>query len=355
MTQNHNPNSQQEEPATELIGDLRMVPTDKGKELQELTQCAHCDRTEWISIHLDNRSSPDGWYAKKVTYDRELAFCPTHAQEGYNLTRGLSQKINQLIDSTLDGGRKAREHALRQIRTYQPPGGINPPGLYSQGTVSWLASLPSGKASSYWAMKRRMFPELTTQQGRMNFPDLIEMRAWTIMFRHGDMIWSQVIRFWHDAVDLLETPYPFSNPRFLASPRSMADRCSHPVIDHYVDLDTPRLARFRESLSHRGDMPVRWDLSRDLGLYAKEGPLDPDTDNFAVIAEPARFGGQPYIAGTSVTMQQVDKTEEESPHLASAKLGITTHQARAAKFLSDILRMPGKIAGLDPSGDDVGP
>ena len=258
-----------------------------------------------------------------------LAFCPSHATLGYNTARDISAKIDQLVRTTLDDGKQARERATREIRSYGPPSGVNPNGLYSQRTVEWLASLPSGKTSTYWGCKNRMFPELAKQQGKMNFPDLIEMRAWTIMFRHAHLIWTLVISLWHDTADYLRTPYPFSDPRFLEDPQGIANKHGGLEKDPIANL---RMERFKESLTHQGNLPVRWNITKDLGL---EG-----TD-ITVLADPLVHSGQPYIKDTDATLMQVVKGEDTHQADLARELNIAPDQIEMALIVNRLLNIPG--------------
>ena len=311
----------------------RMVFTNDRWDIEHLLTCCYCTAQEWLPAILDGSYSPTGWYASEVAKHHTLAFCPTHAHEGWKTTRYISTKIAQLVRTTLDDGKQAREQAARAIRPYGPPGGINPPGIYSQRTVEWLASLPSGKTSTYWATKNRMFPELTKQQGKMNFPDLMEMRVWTIMFRHADLIWTLVMSLWHKTADHLRTPYPFSDPRFLEDPQSIANKHGGFENDPISNL---RMERFRESLTHQGSLPVQWDITKDLGI---EGA------GIKVLTDPLIQSGQPYIKGTNTTLQQVVKEEDREQDRdrtdIAKKLHIAPDQLEMALTVNRLLNIPG--------------
>ena len=313
----------------QLNSTARMTFAADGWQFEDLVTCCYCTAEEWLPSILDGNHPPTGWYANEVTKHHTLAFCPVHAQEGSKTTQDISTKINQLVRSALDNGKRAREQAAREIRSYGPPGGVNPNGLYSQKTVEWLASLPTGKTSTYWGFKNRMFPELAKQQGKMNFPDLMEMRAWTILFRHADLIWTLVTGLWHDTADYLKTPYPFSDPRFLEDPQGIANKQGRFERDPISNI---RMERFRESITHEGSLPVQWDITKDLGV---------NSGLITVLADPRAHSGQPYIKGTQATLQQVVKRENRSLIDTAIELQITEDQAYIAHYVNDLLHVPG--------------
>ena len=307
----------------------RMTFSAEGWDFEDLVTCRYCTAQEWLPDVLDGIHRPTGWYAREVAKHHTLAFCSVHAHEGWKITHDISTKISQLVHDALDNGKQAREQAARAIRPYGPPTGLNPQGLYSQRTIEWLASLPSGKPSTYWAYKNRLFPELAKQQGKMNFPDLMEMRAWTIMFRHADLIWTLVIDLWLKTADHLRTPYPFSDPRFLDDPQGIANK--HGGFEN-DPISNVRMERFKDSLTHESGLPVQWDITKDLGV---NGGL------ITVLADPRVHSGQPYIKDTQVTLEQVVKRENKSLIDTAMELQITKEQTYIAHFVNELLHVPG--------------
>ena len=185
----------------------------------------------------------------------------------------------------------------------------NPAGLYSQPTVEWLASLPSGKVSRYWALKKIDHDHLVRQQGRMNFPDLMEMRVWTILFRHADLIWSRVESLWLELSRSLDTPYPFSNPEFIEEPDRMMRECR---IGYEPDESIiPRMKQFQESITRVGELPARWNISHDLGLHGLGlHDLGMNGMGWRAIADQGILGGEPHLLGTNTTLREVWKVQK---------------------------------------------
>ena len=316
------------------------------REIQELRTCRLCPAQQWMPLLLEGRHTPTGWYVTEPATDHTIAFCPQHAAKGRSIAEELSRKINTLIDQALDQaldqGKRVRKEAIRAVRPYGAPHGRNPAGTYSHRVAQWLAALPSGKTSLYWARKKRMFPELTAQQGKLNFPDLIELRVWTIMFRHVDLIWSEVTGLWHKAADILQTPYPFSGQRFLQDPQSVAD---HYPTSQEGPMEHPRLKRLLESLTYQDDLPVRWNITKDLGM---------DNEDTDVIADARILMGQAHLEGTNATLEQITKREERDPYTAAGELGITTSQILTAKQVNILLSIPGwpgpRFTGITETG-----
>ncbi len=332
----------------EISSKLRMQFTETDGlgpqwELQDLADCRYCSAQEWLPASPDGQRRYNGWHAREVAEGQTLAFCPDHAQDGGNLTEDLRMKIGALVRQTVDGGRRAREAEEEALRPYGLPAGRNPSGLYSQGTAGWLASLPSSKPGDYWRAKRRMFPAMAEQQEKMNFPDLIEMRAWTILFRHSDLIWSIVMRLWEETADLLRTPYPFSDPRFLEDPDGTAGQMP---AAHRCRVGNHRLGRLRESLLHREGLPVRWNITQDLGV---------DGEGITVLADPRVHSGQPYIEDTDLTLAQATMQDRRTTVQLTGRLDITIEQMEAAHMVDRLLRIPGwPFKKLDVHGS-IGP
>ena len=219
------------------------------------------------------------------------------------------------------------QNRLREIRQYGLTDEANPPGIYRHRTVEWLAALPNGPTTKYWRNKRTMFPEMAEEQGRMNFPDLTEMRIWSIIDRHLNISWNTISNLWRDTADALETPYPFSDPRFLEDPEMMVGKS--------IQADPGRMAhrrleRMRESLTYRGNLPLRWDITKDLGF---------DSGDPAVIADPGILNGQAHILGTGVTLEYLLETDSKPNEdtREEERMGITPQQYRTGRQVIAVL------------------
>lgn len=320
-----------------VVGDVRQIDektrlkiVDDGHgprpQFQELETCRHCNNTEWIPTTHEGFHQPTGWYCQEVAPRHRLSFCPEHRTEGQSLCSLIASEINTLVKNTLEGNQSQRKYTESQIRLYANTKTYNPPGMYSQKTVERMAALPSGKTSQYWSSKKRMFPALAKQQESMNFPDLIEMRGWTILYRHADLIWAEVYSIWEKIADHLQTPYPLSDPRFMANPQAVADAVESRQMDRARPIENFRMTRFHESLTHRGNLPIKWDLTQDLGI---------DNLGASIVAHQDFHNGLPFIVGTDTIATKAKDHRESLTHeqFITAQLLNTMLDAPPAQFL----------------------
>ena len=316
---------------------LKIVYNKHGPQpqLQELEKCRHCNNTEWIPTAHEGFHQTTGWHSQEVAPGHRLSFCPEHSTEGQRLCSLIESKISTLVKHTLEGDQAQREYTESQIRLYTNVKTYNPPGIYSQTKVARMAVLPSGKTSQYWANKKRMFPALAKQQESMNFPDLIEMRGWTILYRHADLVWGDVYSMWERIADHLQTPYPLSDPRFMANPQAVADAVESSQQDRAKHIGNFRMTRFHESLTHRGNLPIQWNLTQDLGI---------DNQGTNIVAHEDLHNGLPFIVGTNIIAAKA-KDHQES---------LTQEQVITARLLNAMLDSPAaqflKLAMLQETG-----
>ena len=181
-----------------------------------------------------------------------------------------------------------------------------------------------------------MFPDLAKQQERMNFPDLIEMRGWTILFRHADLVWSEVDNLWTSLADHLQTPYPLSDPRFIANPQSVADAAEAHQRVRTKKIENFRLTRFHQSLTHRNNMPIEWDITMDLGI---------NEEHTSIVARNDLHQGMPFIKGTNILSKNASKYQ----HMLSKE------QVYTAVLLNAMLHAPAAQFFKTAMLQDLGP
>ena len=311
--------------------DLRGVIEDDGTPRTEIRiACTTCGREHWLDIKEVNTTDASGWFSYPITREHEITLCPRHAPAGTKPALEAREQINALAEEAVTLCSDLPNPRGRRTRVTT---GTNPAGLYSQPTVEWLASLPSGKTTRYWGIKKENFSHLTKQQGRMNFPDLMEMRAWTILFRHADLNWNEAVGLWMELRELLETPYPVSDPEFLQDPMDPIREC--PGKHQLHEAIIPRLEQFRSALTHEGHLPVRWNITHDLGVRSHE---------WTVIADQGILDGEPHIKGTPITLREIRKLqyeEEIGPAEMAQRMGIEDTQAENAAWVNQLLYIPG--------------
>ena len=315
---------------------IRIVRGDGETRTEFLISCTTCGRENWSELDRKNETDASGWFSTRITADDQIAFCPNHSREGLGIALEARERTDTIAREAI--GKCQDLPGLNGMKTTVPVR-RNPPGIYSKTTAQWLASMPTGKTSRYWDLKNIHFSHLVRQQGRVNFPDLMEMRAWTILFRHADMTWSLVEHLWLELSQRLDTPYPLSDLRFLRE---------HPaLIEEFKDRlairenPGPRLDQFGASLEHDGPLPALWNISHDLGVRDPAWP---------VIADPEILEGEPHLQGTCVSLRAIRKLhyqgDMETEEIAW-KTGISAQQAEAAVLVSDLLDVrawPAKMA-----------
>ena len=305
---------------------IRVVIGDGETRTEFLIACTTCGRENWSAMDERDGTGPSGWFSTRITADDQIAFCPNHSREGPGIALEARERIDAIAQEAI--GKCQDLPGLNGMKTTVPVR-INPPGIYSKTTAQWLASMPTGKTGMYWDLKNIHFSHLIRQQGRVNFPDLMEMRAWTILFRHADMTWGQVEHLWLELSQRLDTPYPMSDPRFLREHPRLIEETKGQL--SLREDPGPRLDQFRESLTHEGPLPVRWNISHDLGVR------DPD---WPVIADPEILEGEPHVQHTRVSLRAIRKLhyqgDLETEEIAR-KTCISVQQAKAAVFVSDLL------------------
>ena len=305
---------------------IRIVIGDGETRTEFLIACTTCGRENWSTMEEKNGKDPSGWFCTRITADDQIAFCPNHSREGPGIALEARDRIEAIAREAIV---KCQDlPGLNGTRTTVPVSD-NPPGIYSKTTAQWLASMPTGKTSRYWDLKNIHFSHLVRQQGRVNFPDLMEMRAWTIMFRHADMTWSLVEQLWLELSQRLDTPYPMSDPRFLREHPRLIEETKGQL--SLCENPGPRLDQFGASLEHDGPLPVRWNISQDLGIRDQTWP---------VIADPKTLEGEPHVRDTCVSLRAIRKLhyqgDLETEEIAE-KTGISIQQAEAAVLVSDLL------------------
>lgn len=318
----------------------------EGRWEYEITaECTVCGIDGWMLMRQEGYCASNEWHVRQITGEHKMAFCPRHTGGRAEVSDRLWAQVDSMAGAEVEGMRAS--YLAEPLRPGGPPRGMNPAGIYSQSAVQWLASLPTGKPAMYWGEKKELFPDLAAGQGRMNFPDLIEARVWTVLFRHADMTWSMVGRTWRETAKALRTPYPFSDPRFMETPRDPPARPGEDLgeWEEWEPLHVPRLDRLRESLDQSGGLPARWNLTRDMGL---EGRV------VTVLADERVLGGEPHAEGTEVTLRAVmnaEGREKTVTEIADAG-GVNQETVEGMITVGRMLRAPGWPYGGHP---DYGP
>ena len=114
-------------------------------EIQDLETCRCCTAQEWITNRKEGRQTETRWYVSRPTEHHTLAFWPAHAESGRKMADELKEKIDSLISQVLDNERAAQKRAVRMVGVYGPPGGQNPPGIYSQRTLNGWPPCPAAR------------------------------------------------------------------------------------------------------------------------------------------------------------------------------------------------------------------
>ena len=78
-------------------------------------------------------------------------------------------------------------------------------------------------------------------------------------------------------------------------------------------MEHPRLKRLLESLTYQDDLPVRWNITKDLGMDKRE------TQH--VIADARILMGQAHLEGTNATLEQITKREDKGPIHRGRRIG----------------------------------